>query len=205
MAEKYLIKFNHIKAEYIADFDLSIAHDDRVIIVIHDDEIREELIRIFTGRQKPLKGEIKTCMKDLIEFRANTGIITSPPLTIPYLTVEENIITVLRGIGIKDAKKRAMQWLNRTRLSKFASSRVYKLPYGIRKLVVFVRAMAKSPIFLFMDEPFSDLKRENSALIKSIINEFPHAFVLFSNQFIEGLNISRIYIFKDGRLNDISD
>ena len=89
---------------------------------------------------------------------------------------------VLKGLSRADAKRRALQWLERVGLAEVAKKRCEELSKGMQQKVQFIAAVIHEPELLILDEPFSGLDPVNMRLLKSLI-EAEHArgcTVLFS-------------------------
>lgn len=89
---------------------------------------------------------------------------------------------VLKGLPRVDAKRRALQWLERVGLGEVDGKRCEALSKGMQQKVQFIAAVIHEPELLILDEPFSGLDPVNMRLLKSLI-EAEHArgcTVLFS-------------------------
>ena len=69
----------------------------------------------------------------------------------------------------EDQKKTAMHWMKTLGIEKLRGNSFDRLSYGQRKLTLIARAMVKSPLLLFLDEPCDGLDRANRDKILEII------------------------------------
>jgi NitT/TauT family transport system ATP-binding protein len=79
---------------------------------------------------------------------------------LPWKTVKENVMFALTASGRlagKEAEQRAMEYIDKVNLSKFANSFPHTLSGGMKQRVAIARGMAMEPDVLLMDEPFAAL------------------------------------------------
>lgn len=79
---------------------------------------------------------------------------------LPWKSVLENVMFPLqeaRKMSRKDARERAMAYIDKVQLSKFADSLPHTLSGGMKQRVAIARGMAMEPDILLMDEPFAAL------------------------------------------------
>jgi len=77
----------------------------------------------------------------------------------------------LKGLSEAEAERRALQWLERLELGKWADKRINDLSKGMQQKVQFIAAVLHRPPLLILDEPFTGLDPLNAALIKDIMLE----------------------------------
>jgi NitT/TauT family transport system ATP-binding protein len=79
---------------------------------------------------------------------------------LPWKTVKRNVMFGLLTSGKlrgKAAEEKAMQYIEKVNLTKFADSYPHTLSGGMKQRVALARAMAMEPDILLMDEPFAAL------------------------------------------------
>ncbi len=78
----------------------------------------------------------------------------------PWKTVRENVMFPLlasRTLGRREASERALHYLDKVGLAKFADVHPHQLSGGMKQRVAIARALAMQPRVLLMDEPFAAL------------------------------------------------
>jgi NitT/TauT family transport system ATP-binding protein len=79
---------------------------------------------------------------------------------LPWKTVLQNVMFALTSSGKlrgKAAADKAMQYIEKVKLTKFADSFPHMLSGGMKQRVAIARGMAMEPEVLLMDEPFAAL------------------------------------------------
>jgi ABC-2 type transport system ATP-binding protein len=77
----------------------------------------------------------------------------------------------LKGMNERDAKSRAMEWLERFGLKDRAQQNVEELSKGNQQKVQIIISLLHNPSLLILDEPFSGLDPLNQILLKDILVE----------------------------------
>ena len=78
----------------------------------------------------------------------------------PWKTVKQNVMFPLlasRTLNRKEAAERALHYLDKVGLAKFADVHPHQLSGGMKQRVAIARALAMQPRVLLMDEPFAAL------------------------------------------------
>jgi NitT/TauT family transport system ATP-binding protein len=88
---------------------------------------------------------------------------------LPWKTVLGNVEMgpVFRGVGRRQARTLARDWLRRVGLAGFEDRYPHQLSGGMRKRVAMAAALINEPKILLMDEPFGALDVQTKAIMQT--------------------------------------
>ncbi len=148
-----------VTATYRVSFDIH--RSDRYVILGPSGCGKSTLLKAVGGFIRPVEGEI----------RLNGAAITKPgpdrvlvfqefDQLLPWKTVKQNIAFALTASGKmsgREADERALHYIAKVGLTKFADNHPHTLSGGMKQRVAIARGMAMEPAILLMDEPFAAL------------------------------------------------
>lgn len=167
---------------------------------------------MVVGLTPPDEGQVFLGDEDVTKFpmhlRAKKGISYLPqePSVFRKLTVEENIIAVMETMNLPsfEGKKRARALLRELNILHIKNARAYSLSGGERRRVEISRALAMSPEFILLDEPFAGIDPIAVADIQSIISHLKRkgiGVLITDHNVRETLSITdRAYIINAGEI-----
>ena len=167
---------------------------------------------MIVGLTRPDEGRVYLGENDLthcpMHQRAKKGISYLPQESSVFrkLTVEENIVAVLETMDLPsfEGKKRARALLRELNILHIKNARAYSLSGGERRRVEISRALATSPEFILLDEPFAGIDPIAVADIQSIIAHLKRkriGVLITDHNVRETLSITdRAYIINDGEI-----
>ena len=167
---------------------------------------------MVVGLVKPDRGDVTLHGEPIgqlpIYKRARLGLsyLAQEPSIFRKLTVAENILVALEAgdLSSADRETRMEKLLNDFRITHIRDSYGYALSGGERRRVEIARAMANSPRYLLLDEPFAGIDPIAVADIQSIILELKRmgiGVLITDHNVRETLGIcDRAYILKDGQI-----
>lgn len=146
--------------------------------------------------------------KDPMYKRARVGLsyLAQEPSIFRKLTVEENIQVALEAHGLDSVKRKEKleSLLNEFRIQHIRSSFGFSLSGGERRRVEIARALAGSPKFILLDEPFAGIDPIAVNDIQNIIRDLKSkgiGVLITDHNVRETLGIcDYAYILKDGRI-----
>jgi lipopolysaccharide export system ATP-binding protein len=167
---------------------------------------------MVVGLTRPDDGQVFLNDEDITNFpmhnRAKRGVSYLPqePSVFRKLTVEENLLAVLESqkLSIFDRKKKARSLLRELNILHIKDSMAYSLSGGERRRVEISRALATSPIFVLLDEPFAGIDPIAVADIQSIVSQLKNrgiGVLITDHNVRETLSITdRAYIINEGEI-----
>lgn len=167
---------------------------------------------MVVGLTRPENGQVLLNGEDVTHFpmhlRAKKGMSYLPqePSVFRKLTVEENIIAVLetQNLSSFERKKRARSLLRELNILHIKDSKAYTLSGGERRRVEISRALASSPIFILLDEPFAGIDPIAVADIQAIISHLKDrgiGVLITDHNVRETLSITdRAYVINEGEI-----
>ena len=167
---------------------------------------------MVVGLTPPDEGQVLLGDEDVTKFpmhlRAKKGVSYLPqePSVFRKLTVEENIIAVMETLDIPsfEGKKRTRALLRELNILHIKNARAYALSGGERRRVEISRALATSPEFILLDEPFAGIDPIAVADIQSIISHLKNkgiGVLITDHNVRETLSITdRAYIINAGEI-----
>jgi len=167
---------------------------------------------MVVGLTKPDDGQVFLNDEDITNFpmhkRAIKGVSYLPqePSVFRKLTVEENLLAVLESqkLSTFDRKKKARSLLRELNILHIKDSMAYSLSGGERRRVEISRALATSPIFILLDEPFAGIDPIAVSDIQSIVSQLKKrgiGVLITDHNVRETLSITdRAYIINEGEI-----
>ncbi len=140
--------------------------------------------------------------------RLGIGYLSQEPSVFRKLTVEENIMAILEITDLSDRerKKRVESLLDELDILNIKHTMAYSLSGGERRRVEITRALATSPHFMLLDEPFAGIDPIAVADIQEIISRLKRkgiGILITDHNVRETLRITdRAYIINEGKIVD---
>ncbi|CAN5206316.1 ABC transporter ATP-binding protein [soil metagenome] len=156
---EYTTQDTIVRATHDVSFDVH--GGDRFVLLGPSGCGKSTLLKSIGGFIAPVSGEIR------LDGRAISGpgpdrivVFQEFDQLPPWKTVKQNVMFPLlasRTLGKREAESRALDYLDKVGLTRFADAYPHTLSGGMKQRVAIARALAMQPRVLLMDEPFAAL------------------------------------------------
>lgn len=177
---------------------------------------KTSLLRIISGLFKPDRGFIKSGNETWFDAekkvnipvqKRNIGFVFQNPALFPNMTIME---TLRYAAGKNPDKNYLRKLLKITELNQMSHRKPKKLSGGQQQRVALIRALARKPSLLLLDEPFSslDLSMRKQLLneLKFLHNELHLTTLLVSHDLVPLIQTAdRLIEIKNGLNKEIKD
>ncbi|MBW1601245.1 ATP-binding cassette domain-containing protein [Streptomyces sp. JJ66] len=155
---------------------LSVAEGEILTVTGPRGSGKTTLLRCLNGSLLPEKGEVTFAglavhtlpPRDRERLRRDRfGWVGTEPALVPELTAWENaaLPLLLAGASSREARRTALEWLERLDVAACARKRPAALPQSERQRVAVARALVHRPQVLFADEPDAPLHSADRAQV----------------------------------------
>ncbi|MHB8532322.1 MAG: ABC transporter ATP-binding protein [Solirubrobacteraceae bacterium] len=138
--------------------------------------------------------------------RLEVGFVFQSFHLIPHTSALDNATIKLTGDGstLREARARALPWLERVGLGDRAGHTPEQLSMGERQRVAIARALVNEPRLLLADEPTGNLDSARSREILSLMSEVCHEHdipgLVVTHDPLGSQHVDRVHTLRDGRL-----
>ena len=192
--------------------NLSVAQGEVVGLLGPNGAGKTTTFYIATGLEKPNHGRVWLNDQDItalpIHQRARLGIgyLPQEPSIFRQLSVRDNILLVLEQTKVprREWQRRLDFLLQEFRLEKVAATKGIQVSGGEKRRTELARALAASPKFLLLDEPFAGVDPIAVSEIQEIIAQLRDqqiGILITDHNVRETLTITdRAYIMREGQI-----
>jgi NitT/TauT family transport system ATP-binding protein len=148
-----------VTATYRVDFQ--IFPSDRFVLLGPSGCGKSTILKAAGGYLAPTEGEIRLRGEPVRKPGPDRAMVFQEfDQLLPWKTVKENVMFALTAsstLPARAAKGRAMHYIEKVNLTRFANAYPHTLSGGMKQRVAIARGMAMEPEILLMDEPFAAL------------------------------------------------
>src|SRR6266545_2616422 len=204
-----------IQVEALADLDLTVHQGEMVAVMGPSGSGKTTLLNCLSGLDDIDAGRVMLVGRDLFAMsdaertthRATSmGFVFQAFNLIPVFTAAENVELplLLGGVGAKEARRRAVEMLERVGLGDRTGHRPNELSGGEQQRVTVARALASRPAIVWADEPTGNLDTQMASQVVDLLHELNkvdgQTIVLVTHDATIGRSASRLIRMRDGRL-----
>lgn len=178
------MKYPFVEVQHIEKYYATVKAVDKVSFKIHEGEIfallgpngagKTTMVRMLLHIMKPDSGTVhyyhengqKPKPADVGYLPEERGLYQDIPVikTLTYFGT-------IRGMDRKQAREKAMSWLERLDLKDRMNEKIQALSKGNQQKIQFIASILHEPKFAVLDEPFSGFDPINQELISGIIRD----------------------------------
>ncbi|RRH93976.1 amino acid ABC transporter ATP-binding protein [Mesorhizobium tamadayense] len=154
----------------LKDINLTVRKGERIVICGPSGSGKSTLIRCFNRLEAHQSGDIVVNgvalhgkMSNVAAVRANVGMVFQHFNLFPHMTVLMNCMAGpmwVKGVSAAEARKTALQFLERVRIPEQANKFPVQLSGGQQQRVAIARSLCMKPAVMLFDEPTSALDPE---------------------------------------------
>ncbi|MFQ5561349.1 MAG: LPS export ABC transporter ATP-binding protein [Nitrospinota bacterium] len=217
---KEILKAENLKKQYrgrevVKGVSLSIKRGETVGLLGPNGAGKTTTFYMVVGLTSPDSGTVFINEQEITRLpmfkRAKQGLGYLPQEASVFrkLTAKENILAVLEhtGLGKKEIEERCLSILEELKICHIMDSMAYTLSGGERRRVEIGRALALSPLFILLDEPFAGIDPIAVRDIQGIVNNLKNkgiGILITDHNVRETLEITdRTYIINEGSIIDV--
>jgi iron(III) transport system ATP-binding protein len=175
------------------------------------------LLRLIAGFETPDAGTVTIAGRQMAgpqsavaPHRRSVGYVAQDGALFPHLTVGQNIAYGLPGTARSaQVRARVIELLETVSLdSSYASRRPYQLSGGQQQRVALARALARKPLLMLLDEPFSaldtGLRAATRKTVARLLADTGVTTLLVTHDQEEALSIAdQVAVMRDGRFTQV--
>jgi len=198
------------------DIDLDLQSGTTTAVVGSSGCGKTTLLRLIAGFEAPDAGTITIDGRQVASpesavapHRRGVGYVAQDGALFPHLTVGQNIAYGLRGTARGEVRARVSELLETVSLdASYASRRPHQLSGGQQQRVALARALARHPVLMLLDEPFSaldtGLRASTRKAVARLLTNAGVTTLLVTHDQEEAMSIAdQVAVMRDGRFTQV--
>ena len=161
--------------QVLRDISLTVDHGEKLVICGPSGSGKSTVVRLLAGLETHQKGSIRVYNQPVdAQGRGDIGMVFQQFNLFPHLSVLDNLtLGPMRALGLsrRDARDRAMGYLERVRIPEQADKRPGQLSGGQQQRVAIARSLCMEPKLMLFDEPTSALDPEMIAEVLDVMED----------------------------------
>jgi len=157
----------------VDDFTLDVKKGELISIVGPSGCGKTTILRCIAGLLQPTSGTITIGDRECSSPGSDRGMVFQDFALFPWRTVRQNVEfgMEIAGVPKEERKERALRYIKKVGLEKFADSRIHELSGGMKQRVGIARALVMHPAVVLMDEPFGALDAQTRNIMQEQLNK----------------------------------
>lgn len=199
--------------DFWLDVDIELRNGEFLVLWGPSGSGKTTILRCIAGLERPQEGYIKVNGEvwfdskrgiNLPPQKRHVGFVFQDYALFPNMSLLEN---VMYGMKRKD-KEKTLELLRKVRLEGLKDKRPNQISGGQRQRVALIRALAREPKVLLLDEPLSALDEELRSELQEELKSFQRSYniptLMVTHHKEEALRLAdRIVRIKEGRVVEI--
>lgn len=204
------------KFQALENITLTVEEGEFICIIGRSGCGKSTLLRIISGLMRPSDGELLINGEYLTEPSTKTAMVFQNYTLFPWMKVLENVVFGIRqsdkNIDRKEAKKLALDMLEKVEMLDARDKYPYQLSGGMQQRVALARALAMKSDILLLDEPFGALDARTRRRLRKLLeklwmaSEKRKTVIMVTHDVGEAVKLGdRIVFMIPGRIKEIID
>jgi len=176
---------------------------------------KSTLLHVLAGLARPTSGKVALFDRTISEMsddqitalrRRQIGLIFQSFNLLPTMSALENaaLPLLINGRSMREARRRAAEWLAVVGLSDRAAHRPDELSGGQQQRVAIARALIHEAPLLLADEPTGNLDSKTGegilSLLRALVSEHGRSVVIVTHDMQAASYADRVILLQDGRV-----
>jgi NitT/TauT family transport system ATP-binding protein len=167
-ASKSYVQGSGDRVQALERATLEIAKGEFVCLIGPSGCGKSTLLNLIAGLERPDEGQVLMDGRPISGPGPDRAVLFQEPSLFPWMSVLGNVEFALELTGTprRERTERALTWLEKVHLARFALAQPHELSPGMRQRATLARALACQPEILLADEPFGALDAQSREILQ---------------------------------------